>query len=245
MRVAHHHVRPGVDDLTVVNAEPAAGDGYTDAVGILQRQVRRQVSHPSGGFGLAVHDVEIPGLPLGQASVLLHPLRSHPASSLRHPAQRWQRLAAIEAHLVQQVEGMWDAGQRGHPRCPRKVPETVVHHAFVGRHDGSPHREVAGQHGQPVTVGERQACDGAIVGGQLQILPDRDGVADDGVRVQAHQFWRSRGARRTEQQGQLRVDGGDPTRAAQFAVAHHTLRLVLPQNLGTTFVKHQQGVTAT
>ena len=65
VRVAQHHVGPAIHELSrvlargCVHTQLAAGHGDADGVWTAGREVRRQIRHPRGGFGLAVHDEEL------------------------------------------------------------------------------------------------------------------------------------------------------------------------------------------
>ena len=220
--VPEHHVRPVVDqlpDLGVrgpgerslgqrLDGERAAGDGDADGAGRGLGEQRRQVGHPGGGLGLAVHDEELPAPHAPEAGVAAHVLGREPSPGLGEVAQVRQ-VQVGEPDPVEQLEGVGHAGQRGRPVPAEGSPERLVDHRVLGEQQARARQEVAVHDGQSVAVVHRQHRRRHVGRRELEVVDDRPRVGKHVGGGQPDQFGRAGGARGGQQHRELRVqDGG-------------------------------------
>ena len=142
--VAEHDVRSGVDQLSVVDPQVAAGHGNADRLGPGVREVRREVRHPSRRLGRAVHHEEVEAVDPSALGPLLDPRRRERPTGLGDPAQPVEagQLPADEVGLLEELERVRDTGERGRTDLDEPVPERVVDHRLVGQPDASSDQQV-------------------------------------------------------------------------------------------------------
>ena len=133
------------------------------ACGMLRGLVGGQVGHPGRGLGLAVHDEQIPALPLAHFCVGTHPVRIEPPSRLGDVAQAGQ-VHVLKSHALEQIEGVGHSGEGCHLCGAGQFPETRVYHREIGQLQGRAHQEVAVHHTHPVAVGEGECGGGGVAG---------------------------------------------------------------------------------
>ena len=206
--VAEHHVLAGVDELAdllvAVDAEAAAGDGDADALGAFGGEVGRQVRHPRGRLGLAVHHDEVEAALPAEPGVAADGVGVQPAARLRHRPERRQ-LTIGEPRGVEQVEDVGHPGERRGARVGEVGPELLVRDGGLGEQQAGTDQQVAVHHRQAVAVVHRQRGGGAVVRGEAEVGSDALGVAADVVPREADQLGGTGGAGGAEQQSQLRV----------------------------------------
>ena len=168
-------------------------------------EVRREVGHPRGRLGRAVHHDEVPAAAAAEAAPAAYGVGVEAPAGLGHLAQRRQ-VAVLEAAGRQQVEGVRDPGEGGGAGAGEEVPEALVDHAQAGQHDARAGDEVRVQHREAVAVVQRQRGDRAVRGGQGEVVGDRGGVAGDVGAREPDQLRRPGRPRRAEQQREVGVE---------------------------------------
>ncbi len=120
-------------------------------------EVRRQVRHARRCLRLPVHDDEVPPVLRADLGVALHLGGRQPSAGLRHQPQARQGGGDhVEAHPVEQVEGVGYPGDGGHLCAADEIPEAPVHDRQVAQHEPGAGGEVAVEHGEAVAVVHRE-----------------------------------------------------------------------------------------
>ena len=214
-RVAHHDVRAVVHEFAdalggrLVDAEAAARDRDADRPRRGLGEPRRQVGHACRRLGLPVHDGELEA-PLpperGEAS---HAIGVEAPTGLGDVSQARNR-PALEAARLEEVEGVRDPRERGRCDRPELLPERLLHDGAGGQQQAAAGDQVAVHDRQSVAVVQRQRGRGAIALTEVEVVADRNGVAQQVVVAQPHELRRSgrpRGAREQREIGVQLVPG--------------------------------------
>ena len=169
-----------------------------------QGQVWWKVRHPRGCLGRAVHHEQVEAALLAERGVSANRFRVQPSPGLGQVAQLRQ-VKVGEPDAVEQVERVWHACERRAPRGAEVLPEHGRGDRLLGEQQGGAHRQVAVEHRQAIAVVQGQRRRGDVRGPDAEVLGDGGGVGSQvGVR-EADQLGRSRGARRGQQHGEVRV----------------------------------------
>ncbi len=230
--VAEHHVGALVDELTDLDAvggrqrqlgqrlqrERPAGDREADRRRRRGGEVGREVGHPGGGLGLAVHHEQVPPTTAAEVGVLPHPVGREPPPGLGQVAQRRQ-VQVGEPDPVEQVERVGHRREGGHPVGADGVPEAGVDDGEVGQQQGRAGGEVAVDHREAVAVVHRQRGRRDVAGADAQVGRDRLRVGGEVLVGEPDQLRRAGGARRREHQREVRVQVVDGAGAALEEVA--------------------------
>ena len=167
--VAHHHVRPGVDELADVlvgvgrrrgsSRKCPPGTGMPIGVGRGRGEVRREVGHPGGGLGLPVHDEQVPAARAPELGVAADLVGRHPAAGLGDVAQVGQ--VAVGEAAARRAGRTCTARRRSWWRrlgAARSQKHSSATERSVSTTE-APTDQVAGEHRQAVAVVQRQRGD--------------------------------------------------------------------------------------
>ena len=182
--------------------EPPAGDRPAHAAAFGQGQLRRQIGHPGGRFGLPIHHDETPARCIGELGEFPVQFGREFAAGLGHRLQRRQ-LHAKNAQFFQNLVGVGHAAERSGSLRLEKTPEFPLHEPPVRQQKGCAYKQMAVHDGQAVRVAHRQGRDRALVGRQFKIGGDRFGVGADIAIALTDQFRTPRRSGSGQQQSQL------------------------------------------
>ena len=163
----------------------------TDAAGLGLGQFRREIRHACGALGLAVGGDELPVGPCRIVCAGAEQFVAHPAASLgNYPKIR--KVHAEEAHLAQNLEAVWHAGEDGRTPVTQHAPEPLVKHRLAAQQHGRAAVKVAGDDGQAHGVVHRKDGHGTELRGDAEHPRDILRIGLDVAVAVAHKFGAAR-----------------------------------------------------
>ena len=165
----------------------AARDGLSDGIGSSGQVLRRHIRDARCGFGLAVHQDQIPTRCLPRRMQAPGQRGVKPPARLRHIAQGWQRHEGIVPG-VQSLDLERHKCEAGHTQFPRPIPKVRGRHRIRYQRQRGACGQIRMQDGKPVRIEKRKRRSSPVRGAQAKITGDTTCVGRNIGVGKPHEF---------------------------------------------------------